>query len=79
MLRPTLQADFESALALHPDFAEELGWVEAWVQGKQLEEERKRRKLQEEEDAEAARELNYQEHEEGGGLLEWYEILCSCH
>lgn len=57
------------------EFADELAWVEAWVDGKQMEEEQKRRKIQEEEDAEAARQLNYLEHEEGGGLLEWYGTL----
>jgi hypothetical protein len=77
--RSTLKGDLEVLLARNPDFAEELGWVEAWVEGKQVEEERKRRKLQEDQDAEAARELNYQEHESGGGLLEWYEIPYDIH
>lgn len=77
--RSTLKADLEAVLARNPDFAEELRWVEAWVEGKQVEEERKRRKIQEEQDAEAARELNYQEHESGGGLLEWYGIPYDIH
>jgi hypothetical protein len=77
--RSTLKGDLEVILARYPDFAEELGWVEAWVEGKRTEEERKRRKLQEEQDEETARELNYKEHESGGGLLEWYGIPCDLH
>jgi len=60
-------------MAQNKEFADEVAWVEAWVEGKQMEDERKRRRIQEDEDAEAARQLNYREHEEGGGLLEWYK------
>ena len=63
----------DGAMAQNKEFADEVAWVEAWVEGKQMEDERKRRKIQEDEDAEAARQLNYREHEEGGGLLEWYK------
>jgi hypothetical protein len=54
------------------EVAEELAWIDSWLERNALEEERKRRKKQEEDDEEAARQLNFQEHQVGGGLLEWY-------
>jgi len=50
----------------------EMAWIETWLEGREAEERRKSRKQQEEADAEAAKELNFKEHEDGGGLLEWY-------
>jgi len=49
----------------------EIAWVEEYLESQRHEQERKRRKKQEEDDAEAARQLNFKEHEESGGLLEW--------
>lgn len=53
----------------------EIAWIEEYLEKQKAEEEQKRRKKQEEDDAEAARQLNFKEHEESGGLLEWYTIL----
>src|SRR5438046_10601990 len=53
------------------EVAAEVTWIESWLHSRLSEEEMKRRKKQEEEDAEAARQLNYQEHQINGGLLEW--------
>jgi len=53
----------------------EMAWIEAYLEKEKAEEERKRRKKQEEDDAEAAKQLNFKEHEESGGLLEWYAVL----
>jgi hypothetical protein len=47
-------------------------WIKEWLRKREKEEERQRIKKQEEADAEAAKLLNFKEHEEGGGLLEWY-------
>ena len=57
----------------------EIAWIEAWLENEALEEEKKRRKKQEEEDEETARQLNFKEHEERGGLLEWYFSLFKMH
>jgi hypothetical protein len=54
------------------EVALEDAWIKQWLEKIESEEERQRRKKQEEADAEAAKLLNFKEHEEGGGLLEWY-------
>src|SRR5579871_6818266 len=54
------------------EVAAEIAWVEGWLEKRAEEAESKRRKEQEEADAETARQLNFKEHEEAGGLLEWY-------
>ena len=53
----------------------EMEFIEIWLEGVALKEEVKRKKQQEEEDAEAARLLNFREHEVNGGLLEWYFLV----
>lgn len=50
----------------------EIAYIESWFEGRAMKDELDRRKRQEEEDEEAARQLNFQEHEVNGGLLEWY-------
>jgi len=60
------------------EVAAEIAWVESWLENRAAEAESKRRKIQEEADAEAARQLNFKEHEEGGGLLEWYICIHLC-
>jgi hypothetical protein len=57
------------------EVALEVAWIESWLEKLATEEDCKRRKKQEEADAEAAKLLNFKEHEESGGLLEWYTIL----
>lgn len=54
------------------EVAIEIAWVETYLEKKRVEEETERIRRQEEADAEAARELNFKEHELSGGLLEWY-------
>jgi len=49
----------------------EIVFLESWFEGRAMKNELERRKRQEEEDEEAARELNFREHEVNGGLLEW--------
>ena len=55
------------------EVALEIAWVEGYLAKKAVEEELAEKKRQEELDAEAARELNFKEHELSGGLLEWYQ------
>ena len=50
----------------------EIAFIESWFDKIALKTELERRKRQEEEDEEAARQLNFKEHEVNGGLLEWY-------
>ena len=57
------------------EVALEIAWVEEWLEKKAAEEEQERRKKQEELDEEAARQLNFKEHELSGGLLEWYSCI----
>jgi hypothetical protein len=57
------------------EVALEVAWIKTWLEKQATEEDCKRRKKQEEADAEAAILLNFKEHEESGGLLEWYTIL----
>jgi len=52
----------------------EIAYIETWFEGRAMKEALERRKRQEEEDEEAARQLNFQEHEVNGGLLEWYSV-----
>jgi hypothetical protein len=56
------------------DVAAELAFIESWFEGAAMKVELERRKKQEEADEEAARQLNYKEHEVNGGLLEWYTV-----
>ena len=56
----------------------EIAWVEEYFEKRAVEEETERKKRQEELDAEAARELNFKEHELSGGLLEWYQPTHLC-
>jgi E3 ubiquitin-protein ligase RNF216 len=50
----------------------EVAWIASWLERRAMKEELERKKKQEEADAEAAKLLNFQEHEANGGLLEWY-------
>ena len=49
----------------------EIAFIESWFEKMALKTELETRKQQEEADEEAARQLNFKEHEVNGGLLEW--------
>jgi len=53
------------------EIAAEITFLETWFEGMALKNELERRKRQEADDEEAARLLNFREHEVNGGLLEW--------
>jgi len=68
--KPRLELDLQTLSGM--EVSHEMAWVEAYLEKQKVEEDQNRRKKQEEDDAEAARQLNFKEHEASGGLLEWY-------